>query len=245
MFPVRPLRSTGITPLPHYYGPVRLPRDSSQSPWRTRQLLTPAASASVLGFATFGRLAALTRCNEAELRSLALRLIPSLTQGFAKPDYSDPRLSGYMSNRLFTWWTPLCMCKTRTQASPQSTGQKLTLIRNPSISPLSLLVHYCISAVLLPVCASHSDRLSARDTSISLARSLRSLKALRRRGVKLNPYCTDTLLCRSRDRFVLLSGSSSAPPRLCEGHSTLHYATHSIWRGARIGNRGRWKIVSS
>jgi len=158
MFPVRPLRSTGITPLPHYYGPVRLPRDSSQPPRRTSQLLTPAASPSVLGFATFGRLAALTRCSEAELRSLALRLIPSPTQGFAKPDYSDPHLSGYMSNRLFTWWTPPCMCITRTQASPQSTGQKLALIRNPSISPLSLLVHYCISAVLLPVCASHSDR---------------------------------------------------------------------------------------
>ena len=77
-----------------------------QSPRRTSRLLTPVASPSVLGFATFGRLAALTWCNEAESGSLALWLIPSPTQGFAKPDYSDPRLSGYMSNRLFTWWTP-------------------------------------------------------------------------------------------------------------------------------------------
>ena len=155
MFPVRPLRSIGITPLPHYYGPVRLPTrpilglclpqewwnlsrtcrasqvpvhrflDRSfgtrhpQSPRRTSRLLTPAASPSVLGFATFGRLAALTRCNEAESGSLALWLIPSPTQGFAKPDYSDPRLSGYMSNRLFTWWTPPCLCIPRRQASPQ------------------------------------------------------------------------------------------------------------------------------
>jgi hypothetical protein len=32
--------------------------------------------------------------------------------------------------------------------------------------------------------------------ALSLARSFYSLKTLRRRGVQLNPYCTDTLLCR-------------------------------------------------
>jgi len=37
-----------------------------------------------------------------------------------------------------------------------------------------------------------------------------------RRGIQLNPYCTDTLLFRSPDSFVLLSGSSSASlPCLC------------------------------
>ena len=97
--------------MPHPVGSPRfLDRSFStrhpQSPRRTSRLLTPVASPSVLGFATFGRLAALTWCNEAESGSLALWLIPSPTQGFAKPDYSDPRLSGYMSNRLFTWWTP-------------------------------------------------------------------------------------------------------------------------------------------
>ncbi len=51
--------------------------------------------------------------------------------------------------------------------------------------------------------------------AFSLARSFHSLKTLRRRGVQLNPYCTDTLLRRSLDRFVLLSGSSSASLRLC------------------------------
>ena len=104
------LKNGGISPSP--VGPPRfLNRSFStrhpQSPRRTSRLLTPAASPSVLGFATFGRLAALTLCNEAESGSLTLWLIPSPTQGFAKPDYSDPRLSGYMSNRLFTWWTPL------------------------------------------------------------------------------------------------------------------------------------------
>jgi len=91
---------TGVTPLPHYCRPVRLPgpcvqvpvhrfidRSFStrhpQSPRRTQRLLTPAASASVLGFTTFAKLAALTRCNEAKSGSLALCLIPSPTQGFA------------------------------------------------------------------------------------------------------------------------------------------------------------------
>ena len=36
MTTVRPLRSTGITPLPHYYGPLRLP------PYRSVRLLIPA-----------------------------------------------------------------------------------------------------------------------------------------------------------------------------------------------------------
>jgi hypothetical protein len=35
------------------------------------------------------------------------------------------------------------------------------------------------------------------------------------RFTQLNPYCTDTLLCRSLDRFMLLSGSSLASLRLC------------------------------
>jgi len=63
--------------------------------------------------------------------------------------------------------------------------------------------------------SSAPPRLCARHKHFSLARSLRSLKALRRRGVQLNPYCTDTLLFRSPDSFVLLSGSSSASLRLC------------------------------
>ena len=84
---VRPLRSTGITPLPRYYEPVRLPAAADVQLWipahrclatprrvsrgptssiDTRPPLTPravrcvrtlVASASITGFSTFGRLA--------------------------------------------------------------------------------------------------------------------------------------------------------------------------------------------
>jgi len=63
--------------------------------------------------------------------------------------------------------------------------------------------------------SSAPPRLCARHKHFSLARSFHSLKTLRRRGVQLNSYCTDTLLCRFRGRSVLLSGSSLASLRLC------------------------------
>jgi hypothetical protein len=68
-----------------------------QPPRRARRLHFPVPSSSALGFTLSGRLATLDLRNEAESGSLALRLIPLLTQGFAKSDHSNPRLSSYMS----------------------------------------------------------------------------------------------------------------------------------------------------
>jgi hypothetical protein len=55
------------------------------------------------GFSIFGRLAALTWCNEAEPGSLALRLTSSPNRGFAEADCSALRSFGYMCHEQLTW----------------------------------------------------------------------------------------------------------------------------------------------
>ena len=100
MCTVGPLRSTGITPLPRYYQPRRLPDTpagpyvfgsavgfhpragshrfldasvrvrSPQSPRNARRMLSVVASSPVAGFTISGRLATSDLCNEAETGSL-------------------------------------------------------------------------------------------------------------------------------------------------------------------------------
>jgi len=58
------------------------------SPRKARQLLTPVASLTTLGFAYLGRMATFSKFNEAETGSLALRL--ALLPHEASPDRVAP-----------------------------------------------------------------------------------------------------------------------------------------------------------
>lgn len=78
-----------------------------QSPRRVRPLHSLAASRTMSGFVTFGRLATLDWCNEAESGSLALRLTPSLHDRLQRPSYPSRRCRDYMSNEQFTCSVPL------------------------------------------------------------------------------------------------------------------------------------------
>src|ERR1039457_7109739 len=134
MLSLRPLGSTGVTPLPRYCGPVRLPTSSppgyafpkrrttkgwvSQVPRPIcRDALSPITpesptGASVqcfpadAGFILFGGLATPIGVTRPNRVYLTLRLAASHRRGFGCGDCSPPRSSGYMYSGLFTRCTP-------------------------------------------------------------------------------------------------------------------------------------------
>jgi hypothetical protein len=91
---------------PHPAGPPRFLGQSVStrrplSPRRARQLHTPVTSLPTLGFIYPGRMATLTKFNEAETGSLALRL--ALSPHEASPDWVAPPTLGQLLAKQTTY----------------------------------------------------------------------------------------------------------------------------------------------